>query len=64
VDSEDLVPAEDIAREFGIGRTTIFRLIGKYNLPRYKREGDRRTYVDREEIRKIMQPRPKRKRGG
>lgn len=55
----DAVPVNDVAREFGIGRTTLYRLIKKYKLPLYKREGDRRSYVDREEVRRIMALRPK-----
>lgn len=55
----DAVPVNDVAREFGIGRTTLYRLIKKYKLPLYKREGDRRSYVDREEVRRIMELRPK-----
>jgi predicted DNA-binding transcriptional regulator AlpA len=55
----DPAPVNDVAREFGIGRTTLYRLIKKYKLPLYKREGDRRSYVDREEVRRIMELRPK-----
>jgi predicted DNA-binding transcriptional regulator AlpA len=55
----DAAPVNDVAREFGIGRTTLYRLIKKYKLPLYKREGDRRSYVDRGEVRRIMELRPK-----
>ncbi|MGH7867017.1 MAG: helix-turn-helix transcriptional regulator [Candidatus Dormibacteraceae bacterium] len=55
----DPAPVDDIVRELGIGRTTLYRLIKKYKLPLYKREGDRRSYVDRERIRSIMELRPK-----
>jgi excisionase family DNA binding protein len=55
----DPVPVNDVARELGIGRTTLYRLIKKYRLPLYKREGDRRSFVDRDELRRIMELRPK-----
>jgi excisionase family DNA binding protein len=55
----DPAPVNDVAREFGIGRTTLYRLIKKYRLPVYKREGDRRSYVDRDEVRRLMELRPK-----
>jgi excisionase family DNA binding protein len=55
----DAVPVNDLARELGIGRTTLYRLIKKYRLPIYKREGDRRSYVERERVEQIMELRPK-----
>ena len=55
----DPAPVTDVAHEFGIGRTTLYRLIKKYKLQVYRREGDRRSYVDRAEVRRIMELRPK-----
>jgi transposase-like protein len=55
----DAAPVTDVAREFGIGRTTLYRLIRKYKLDVYRREGDRRSYVNREEVQRIMRLRPK-----
>jgi transposase len=56
----DLGPINDLAKEFGISRETVYNLIRKHNLQTYKQVGDRRTYVDRDDFRPLLGPQPKR----
>jgi len=42
------VSIEDAAKAFEVSRSTLFRLTSA-GLPRYKRHGDRKTYVSRSE---------------
>ena len=45
----DLVPVDDAVVEYGISRSTIFRLF-KAGLARYRRPGDRKTYISRSQL--------------
>ena len=56
----DLAPINDLAKEFGISRETVYNLIRKHNLQTYKQVGDRRTYVNRDDLRPLLGPQPKR----
>jgi predicted DNA-binding transcriptional regulator AlpA len=47
--SEDLIPVDDAVRLYGLSRSTIFRLF-KAGLSRYRRPGDRKTYVSRKQL--------------
>ena len=52
----DLIPIREAAKEFGIHRVTLHRYIRMGKLKAHRRRGfDRRTYVDRDEIRLILQ---------
>ena len=57
--SMDAAPLGDVAREFGISRDTLYRLVRHHGLQTYRRAGDRRTWVDRDEIRPLVALRPK-----
>ncbi|MGE3076627.1 MAG: helix-turn-helix transcriptional regulator [Dehalococcoidia bacterium] len=46
---EELVSVDDAVREYGISRSTIFRLF-KTGLSKYRRPGDRKTYVSRRQL--------------
>ncbi len=52
-------PLEDLAREFGISRNTIYRLIERHKLTTYKRAGDRRTWIDRDALAPLVDLQPK-----
>ena len=55
----DLTPIEAAAAEFRIARTTLYRWIAAGKLTRYERPGGRpRVFVDRREIRRLLEPRP------
>jgi predicted site-specific integrase-resolvase len=58
----DLVPLQDAAEEFGVGVTTLYRYLASGELRRYKRSMDRRTFVDRAQLRKLREPRQVRTR--
>ncbi|MCC6959221.1 MAG: hypothetical protein IT301_05190 [Dehalococcoidia bacterium] len=45
----DLISIDAAVLEYGISRSTIFRLI-KEGLARYRRQGDRKTYVSRSQL--------------
>jgi len=58
----ELVPTwrsmEDAATETGIGRRTLTRWVSEGKLRAYTRAGDRKRYVDLEDIRKLQELRP------
>ena len=49
---------DDAASQTGISRRTLTRWIGQGRLRAYSIAGDRRRYVDLDEIRKLREPRP------
>jgi uncharacterized protein (TIGR02391 family) len=52
----DLLPVEAAAAEFRIHRTTIYRAIKEGHLGRHKSIGDPRSYVDRWELQRLVDP--------
>lgn len=58
----DAAPIDEVAQEFGISRETLYRLIKRFDLETYRRVGDRRTYVNRDDIRPLVELQPKRRR--
>ena len=53
----DLVPVDQAATEFGLGRNTLFRHLRNGRLKRYKGGiGDPQTYVDRQELKRLVKP--------
>lgn len=54
----DLTPVDDAANEFNVARTSIYRYMRLGQLKRWRRPMDRRTYVDREELRKLLEFKP------
>ena len=54
----DLAPLQDAAAEFGKNPATLHRYIKKGELQRYRRAMDTRTYVDRDELRRLLELRP------
>ena len=49
----------DAVQEFGISRSTLYRLAKAGRLRIYSRTGDRRSYVSRQEIASLSEFRPK-----
>ena len=49
-----LRPITEVAADLGVSRDTLERLIGKNKLAKYRRVGDRRTFVDDEQARKAL----------
>ncbi len=56
-DVPDLIPTDVAAREFGRSRRLLFVWIRLGRLKRYRAVGDRKTYVDRNELRRLLKPR-------
>jgi hypothetical protein len=56
-DVPDLIPVDTAAREFGRSRRLIFSWIRLGRLKRYRAVGDRQTYVDRNELKRLTRPR-------
>src|SRR5438034_1141858 len=55
----NLVPLDELAKELGVNRTTVYRLARRHNLPTYKRLGDRRTWIDRDAVAPYAEFQPK-----
>ena len=49
----------DAVEEFGISRSTLYRLAKAGRLRIYSRTGDRRSYVNRQEVAALSEFRPK-----
>ncbi len=45
---------DEAAKEFGVSRSTLQRLMREGKLSRYVRTGDRKAYVDRDELRELL----------
>jgi excisionase family DNA binding protein len=55
----ELLSVEEVAQEFGVDRSTVWRWIRVHHLKTYRYPvGDRRTYLDKAELAKLKQPRP------
>lgn len=53
----DLVPVHDAATEFQVGSATLWRYLADGRLTRYRRGLDRKTYLDRRQLRSLLRPR-------
>ena len=60
-DVPDLVSTDDAVREFDIGKSSLYRWLRQGLLERYRRRGDRRTFVDREQLKRLIEPQPQRR---
>lgn len=61
----ELIPLAQAVVEFGVNRVTLHRWLTAGRLTRYERPGGRpRVFVDRKEIRKLLEPRAVRRKGG
>lgn len=56
-----LVPLQEAARELGVNRGTLYIYINKGDLTPYRIPMDRRTFLDRNELRQLRRPRPRKK---
>jgi hypothetical protein len=46
---DDLIAVDDAVKEYGLSRSTIFRLMAS-GLAKFRRVGDRKTYVSRRQL--------------
>jgi len=52
-----LIAVDDAVERYGVSRNTLFRYLRARRLKRYKGGiGDPRTYIDREELRRLLKP--------
>lgn len=62
-EAPDLISVAQAVKEFGISVPTLYRHLASGALTRYKRPtGTPRVFVDRRELRKLLEPRPARKK--
>jgi len=59
---EDMLTLNQVEREFGLKRSTLYRYVAKGELSTYRIVGDRRAYVKREDVFKLRKFRPSQKR--
>ena len=52
---QDLLSIDRAVDEFGVSRSTLFRLIADAKVSRYRRAGDRRSYVSRTEVSAVLE---------
>lgn len=55
----NLISVQDASDRHGLALRTMFKLIKNENLTRYKKAGDRRTFLDEAELDEVLRPRPK-----
>lgn len=51
----DLVPLQQAAGEFGVNPASLYRYLKAGKLKRWRRELDQKTYVDRDELRRLLE---------
>jgi excisionase family DNA binding protein len=49
-----LRPIQEVAQDHGVSVRHLYRLISQGKLERYRRSGDRRTYVDEDKVREAL----------
>ncbi len=50
----NLISIDDATTEFGVSRSTIFRVFNAAGLTRYRRPGDRKSYLVRSELQQAL----------
>lgn len=55
MDDKDLISADDAVRMYKVGKSTLFGWLREGTLRRFKRRGDRRTFVSRSELERFLE---------
>ena len=55
MDDRDRISLDDAVKQFRIGKSTLFGWLAEGKLKRYKRLGDRRTFVSRQELERLTE---------
>ncbi len=50
----DFISIDEAIEEFGVGRASVFRYIAAGKLRRYRRGMDRKSYIDRRQIERLL----------
>jgi predicted site-specific integrase-resolvase len=53
----DLISVSEAAREFHLSTAALFKYLRQGKIKRWRQMGDRRTFVERQELKKLLQPR-------
>jgi len=53
----DVIPVAEAAAQFKVSRASLFALMSQGKLKRYRKPLDRRTFVDRQELKRLLRPR-------
>jgi len=53
----DLIPVASAVVEFQVSRSTLYKLIQRGELNRYRKVGEKRTLLDRRQVRHVLRPR-------
>jgi hypothetical protein len=53
---DDLLPITQAATEFEVARSTLFKAIKTGRLSSYRSFGDKRTFVSRRQVVRLLQP--------
>ena len=59
---EDMLTIDQIENEFGLKRSTLYRYVAKGELSTHRRIGDRRAYVKRKDVVRLIKFKPGEKR--
>jgi excisionase family DNA binding protein len=53
---DEMLSLDDTAKKLGVSRQTIYKLIGEGKLRKFKRLGDKKTYLRVDEIEQAVEP--------
>jgi len=59
MNTKDMLSMDEVEREYGLKRSTVYKYVKKSLITPYKRVGDRRSYFKRHELEKLTQFQPK-----
>ena len=60
--TDDMLTLDQAEKEFGLKRATLYRYVGEEKLSTYRRVGDRKSYVRREDLIELTKFKPRKKR--
>ena len=55
VDDSDLISLDDAVKQFKVAKSTLFGWLAEDRLKRFRRLGDRRTFVSRRELQRLTE---------
>ena len=64
MNTKDMLNIDDVEREYGLGRSTVYKYVKRGLITPYKRAGDRRSYFKRNELEELTQFQPKKNTPG
>lgn len=59
MNTEDMLTIDEVEREFGLGRSTVYKYARKGVITPYRRAGDRRSYFKRRDLEELTQFQPR-----